>query len=47
MGTETGAAGNRLKEADSIEDDLAEGQQKTAQQLREHAKNTSLVDDFG
>ncbi|WP_327137603.1 WXG100 family type VII secretion target [Streptomyces sp. NBC_01340] len=47
VGTETGAAGNRLKEADSIEDDLAEGQQKTAQQLREHAKNTSLVDDFG
>ncbi|MEV6588082.1 WXG100 family type VII secretion target [Streptomyces acidicola] len=47
VGTETGAAGNRLKEADSIEDDLDEGQQKTAQQLREHAKNTSLVDDFG
>lgn len=47
MGAETGAAGNRLKEADSIEDDLAEGQQKTSQRLREHAKNTSLVDDFG
>ncbi|MGN9761247.1 WXG100 family type VII secretion target [Streptomyces sp. SD31] len=46
-GTEFGAAGNRLKEADSIEDDLSEGQQKTAEQLREHAKNTSLVDDFG
>ncbi|MCX5187697.1 WXG100 family type VII secretion target [Streptomyces sp. NBC_00268] len=47
VGTEIGAAGNRLKEADSLEDDLAEGQQMTAQQLREHAKNTSLVDDFG
>lgn len=47
VGTATGAAGNRLKEADSIEDDLDEGQQKTAQRLQEHAKNTSLVDDFG
>lgn len=47
VGTEFGAAGNRLKEADSIEDDLDEGQQKTAQRLREHANNTTLVDDFG
>ncbi len=47
VGTLTGAAGNRLKEADSIEDDVAEGQQKTAERLREHANNTSLVDDFG
>ncbi|MDC0769201.1 WXG100 family type VII secretion target [Streptomyces sp. HD] len=47
VGTEIGAAGNRLKEADSIEDDLDEGQQKTAQRLREHANNTTLVDDFG
>ncbi|MBA2809389.1 hypothetical protein E0500_018795 [Streptomyces sp. KM273126] len=47
MCTETTTAGNRLKEADSIEDDLDEGQQTTAQQLREHRKNTSLVDDFG
>jgi hypothetical protein len=47
VGSQTGAAGNRLKEADSLEDDLAEGQQKTARQLREHATNTSLVDDFG
>lgn len=47
VGTEIGAAGNRLKEADSIEDDLDEGQHKTAQRLREHSKNTTLVDDFG
>ncbi|MDO0911330.1 hypothetical protein QQM39_10845 [Streptomyces sp. DT2A-34] len=47
VGTEIGAAGNRLKEADSLEDDVAEGQQETAQKLRDHAKNTSLVDDFG
>ncbi|MFJ7078170.1 WXG100 family type VII secretion target [Streptomyces sp. NPDC098781] len=47
VGTETGAAGNRLKEADSLEDDLAEDQHKSAQRLREHTKNTSLVDDFG
>ncbi|MGW1958238.1 WXG100 family type VII secretion target [Streptomyces sp. NPDC001920] len=47
VGAGFGVAGNRLQEADGIEDDLAEGQQRTAQRLREHAKNTTLVDDFG
>ncbi|MFE9024433.1 WXG100 family type VII secretion target [Streptomyces sp. NPDC007808] len=47
VGAGFGVAGNRLKEADGIEDDLAEGQRKTAQRLREHARNTTLVDDFG
>ncbi|MDI3388305.1 WXG100 family type VII secretion target [Streptomyces sp. B-S-A8] len=47
IGQEFGVAGNRMKEADSLEDDLEEDQQKTADQLRGHANNTSLVDDFG